>query len=189
VRVRYERAPPLPTRSLRSLLEEGDSALPYQLKSTVRAIVDAEIDDIGELPDAGRAFNRQVATYDERLAAVEQQVAALSGVAAGKTTKAQKLAAIGTFAQNKRGGPLATVAVTPAEVRGCTGVSRRYAYELIEAMDGAVDGVRVREATAVQTGSGVEQKGKALLVDCVRVQRETAGVNQFTTGGDENEGN
>jgi hypothetical protein len=58
------------------------------LKSTVRAIVNAEIDDIGELPDAGRAFNRQVATYDERLAAVEQQVAALGDVAAEKTTKA-----------------------------------------------------------------------------------------------------
>ncbi len=31
----YERAPPLPTRSLRSRLEEGDSARPLQLKQSV----------------------------------------------------------------------------------------------------------------------------------------------------------
>ncbi|MEF8906193.1 MAG: hypothetical protein V5A29_20085, partial [Haloarculaceae archaeon] len=81
------------------------------LKGTVRAIVDAEIDDIGEFPDAGRAFNRQVATYSERLDAVERQLAALGDVGTAKTTKEQKLAAIRAFALNKRGSQ-STVAVT-----------------------------------------------------------------------------
>ena len=95
------------------------------LKGTVRAVVDAEIDDLGELPDAGRAFHRQVATHGERLDAVERQLAALGDVGTAKTTKEQKLAAICTFALNKRGGQSSTVAVTAAEIQGCVGVSRR----------------------------------------------------------------
>lgn len=151
------------------------------LKGTVRAVVGAEIDAIGELPDAGRAFNQQVATYDERLTAIEQQVDALGDVGAEKTTKEQKLAAIITFAGNKRGGPSETVAVTADEIQGCVGVSRRYAYELIDEAAAVRDGMRVREATDVQTGSGVEHKKKALLVDCEQGHTDTVGVNQFTT--------
>lgn len=73
------------------------------LKGTVRGVVDAEIDDLGALPDAGRAFNREVATHGERLDAVERQLAALGDVETAKTTKEQKLAAIRAFALNKRG--------------------------------------------------------------------------------------
>lgn len=152
------------------------------LKGTVRAVLDAEIDDIGELPDAGRAFNRQVATYEERLAAVEQQVEALGDVQAEKTTKEQKLAAIITFAGNKRGGPSETVTVTADEIQGCVGVSRRYAYDLIDEAATVLDTVQVREATDVQTSTGVEHKKKALLVDCEAAQTDGEGVNQFTTG-------
>lgn len=152
------------------------------LKGTVRAIVDAEIDEIGELPDAGRAFHRQVATHAERLDAVEQQLAALGDVGAPKTSKAQKLAAIQAFAQNKRGSQ-STVAVTAEEIQGCVGVSRRYAYDLIDEAAEALDGVRVREASDVQTSTGVEHKKKALLVDCEAVHTNGESVNQFTTGG------
>lgn len=40
-------------------------------------------------------------------------------------TKAEKITAVLVFAQNKAGDD-GKVAVTPAEIRGCTGVSRRY---------------------------------------------------------------
>jgi len=133
------------------------------LNGTVRAMVDADIDEIGELPDAGRSFHREVVTQAERLATVEEQVAAFGDVDAAKTTKAQKLAAICAFAQNKHNSQSSTVAVTAAEIRGCVGVSRRYAYELIDEAAAEVDGARVREATSGQ-GSGVPKK-KALLVD------------------------
>ncbi|WP_255196515.1 hypothetical protein [Halorarius litoreus] len=139
------------------------------LKGTVRAVVDAEIDEIGELPDAGRAFNGQVATHGERLDAVEKQLAALGDIGATKTTKEEKLAAICMFAQNKQGGQSSTVAVTASEIQGCVGVSRRYAYDLIDEAAVELEGVRVREATDVQTASGVEHKKKALLVDCEAV--------------------
>jgi hypothetical protein len=151
------------------------------LKGTVRAIVNAEIDNIGELPDAGREFHRDVATHAERLDAVEEQLAALGDIGAAKTTKEEKLAAIVTFAQNKRGNQSATVAVTATEIRGCVGVSRRYAYDLIDEAADTLDGARVREATDVQTSTGVEHKKKALLVDCEAVHPDGAGVNEFTT--------
>jgi hypothetical protein len=151
------------------------------LKGTVRAIVDADIDDIGELPDAGREFHRDVATQTERLDAVEEQLAALGDIGAAKTTKEEKLAAIVTFAQNKQGSQSATVAVTATEIRGCVGVSRRYAYELIDEAAATLDGARVRDATDVQTSTGVEHKKKALLVDCEAVHVDGAGVNEFTT--------
>ena len=151
------------------------------LKGTVRAIVDAEIDNIGELPDAGRAFHPDVATHAERLDTVEEQLTALGDIGTAKTTKEEKLAAICAFAQNKGGNQSATVAVTADEIQGCVGVSRRYAYELIDDAAATLDGARVREATDVQTSTGVEQKKKALLVDCEVVHGDDAGVNKFTT--------
>jgi hypothetical protein len=98
------------------------------LKGTVRAAVDADIDDIGELPDAGRSFNRWIGTHEERLDALERQLAALGDVGTTKTTKEQKLAAVLHFATNKQGTQSGTVAVTADESQGCVGISRRYAY-------------------------------------------------------------
>lgn len=150
------------------------------LKGTVRAMVDADIDEIGELPDAGRSFHREVVTQAERLATVEAQVAAFGDVDAAKTTKAQKLAAICAFAQNKHNSQSSTVAVTAAEIRGCVGVSRRYAYELMDEATAEIDGARVREATNGR-GSRAPKK-KALLVDREHVHVDVDGVNRLTTG-------
>lgn len=49
------------------------------------------------------------------------------------------------FALNNRNGRL-KVAVSPQEVRGCAGVSRSYAYELIDTMGEDVTGATVRES-------------------------------------------
>lgn len=73
-----------------------------------------------------------------------------------------------------------SVAVTPSEVQGCTGVSRRYACELTEATGSDVDGVQVREERQIQTGSGVEQKPTALLVDCDQAHTAGDGLGRFT---------
>jgi len=156
------------------------------LTGTVRAAIGADIDDIGDLPDAGHAFNERIAGYEERLGAVERQLDAFGDVNTTADTKAEKIAAVLAFAMNKRNGR-SKVAVSPQEVRGCAGVSRRYAYELIDVMGEEVTGVAVREPQHVTTGSGTKQKGKALLVDCEAVHSESAGVNQFTTGGGPND--
>lgn len=133
------------------------------------------------MPDSGRAFNRQVATHSERLDAIEEQLTALGDVGTAKTTKEQKLAAICAFARNK-GGQSGTVAVTASDIQGCIGVSRRYAYDLIDEAAEELDGARIREGTEVKTSTGVEHKKKALLVDCEVVHTAAEAVNKFTTG-------
>jgi ribosomal 50S subunit-associated protein YjgA (DUF615 family) len=85
-----------------------------------------------------------------------------------------------SFAANKADDS-GKVAVTPAEIRGCTGVSRRYAYDLVDAIAAAVDSVRVRQSQEITTGTGTEHKQKALLVDCDRVHAVEEVVNSFTT--------
>ncbi|WP_115864077.1 hypothetical protein [Halorussus litoreus] len=150
------------------------------LKGTIRQISGIDIDTVGDLPDAGRAFNLQFEEQSERLDKVEQRLAQLGTIGQEPTSKEEKFAAILAFAQNKRNGE-SKVSVTPNEVRGCAGVSRRYAYDLIEAMATEIKGVSVRDPTRVQTGNGTKRKQKALLVDCEQVRTESGSVNQFTT--------
>jgi hypothetical protein len=155
------------------------------LKGTLRTLLDGELEGIDAFPDAGRELRRELDAREARVGKLEERMAALSDVGSDTSTKAEKFAAILAFAANKR-STNDKVAVTPSEIRGCTGVSRRYAYDLIEAMDADIDGVRIRDPDQVTTRSGDTQKRKALLVDCDRVHADSGDVNQFTTGGASN---
>lgn len=86
------------------------------------------------------------------------------------------------FAANEAAGD-GKVAVTPAEIRGLTGVSRRYAYDLVDPIAADVDGVPVRESQQVTTGTGTKHEQKALLVDCEEVHGLAEAVNLLTTEG------
>lgn len=50
------------------------------LKGTVRALIDGEIDQLEDLPDAGRTFNRRVGEHSERLDTVENELATLEAI-------------------------------------------------------------------------------------------------------------
>jgi hypothetical protein len=134
------------------------------LKGTIRAIIAAETETIDELPAAGRAFGQELVEREERLSQLESHLEVIHQ-STDRSTKAEKVATVLSFAANKADDS-GKVAVTPAEIRGCTGVSRRYAYDLVEVIAAAVDGVRVRESREVTTETGIEHKQKALLVDC-----------------------
>ena len=153
------------------------------LTGSVRALVDEEIDNLEAFPAAARrtAANRREARV--QLETVRSRVDVLGDIGAERTSKEEKIAAVLAFAFNKRGSE-SKVSVTPDEVRGCTGVSRRYAYDLVEAIGSSVNGCRVREAEVVQTSTGSKRKPKALLIDCDAVQHQTEGVNKLTTGGE-----
>lgn len=151
------------------------------LKGSVRAAIGADIDTIDELPDAGRRFRRAHEAHAERLDAVEHRLAAYAELGADRSTKAEKLAAIAAFADNKAAGRSSTVAVTADEVQGCVGVSRRYAYDLLEVAAGSIEGMQLREPQSVATGHGTERKKKALLVDCDRVHVGVEALNRLTT--------
>jgi len=149
------------------------------LKGTLRSILNTEVGTIDEFPAAGHAFGQQVAEHDQRLEQLEARVAVVTQHS-DASTKAEKIGAVLAFAQNKADAN-GKVAVTPADIRGCTGVSRRYAYDLVDTIAAEVEGVQLRDGQPVQTGSGSERKQKALLVDCERVHELTEAVNQFTT--------
>ncbi|WP_348611670.1 hypothetical protein [Halobaculum rarum] len=154
------------------------------LKGTIRSLVATDVETIDEFPMVGAAFGERVTAHGNRLDQLEARVDLVTRQS-DTSTKAEKIAAVLTFAQNKA-DRTGKVAVTPAEIRGCTGVSRRYAYDLVEAIAADVDGVRIRESRQVKTGSGTKRKQKALLVDCEAVHGLDDAVNSFTTanGGD-----
>ena len=163
----------------RRLQEATNRDIPL-LKGTIRAMADESIDDVDAFPQAGRRFSEDVRTMRKRLGELEERVARFGKIGDERSSKDEKYAAVLSFAANKRTSN-GKVAVSPAEIKGCTGVSRRYAYDLVEAMADDLEGVGVREAGRVETGSGVKRRSKALLVDCEAVQASNGGVKEFTT--------
>jgi len=151
------------------------------LKAAIRGLLSQDIDSIHGLPDAGRAVGNQLSDFEARLTEIEQQLATMQSVGDGSSSKEEKIARVLAYAENKASTSQSKVSVSANEVKGCAGVSRRYAYDLLEEIAETVPGVRLRDAQRVQTGSGVEQKRKALLVDCEVVHRETRGVKEHTT--------
>lgn len=157
------------------------------LKGTIRGVVGDDIDSLDELPAAGRTFHERCTDRAARLQAVETRLDALSDVDSERSTKHEKYRAVLAFAQNKRANN-SKVTVSPTEIQGCTGVSRRYAYDLLDNIAADVDGASVRQSKQVDTGTGTKQKTKALLVDCDIAHTSDDGVNKFTTsGGDQDE--
>lgn len=159
-------------RELRTDLDRATNRDIPLLKGTIRSFVDGDIESIHGFPDAGRTFRDRVESLSGRVADVEDRIEALGDIRAEKSTKEQKYAAVLAYAANKRSVNGQRVAVTADEIQGCVGVSRRYAYDLIDAMAADVTGASVRESTVVETGSGAKRKKKALLVDTEQVQPE-----------------
>ena len=151
------------------------------LTAAIRRLLDVEIESPAELPDAAAAQHDRFQEYEARLTALERQLDRLGDLEREQTTKEQKMAAVLAYADNKRDTGQSTVAVTAAEIKGCVGVSRRYAYELVDAIATDVTGCGLREATTVETSTGTKQKPKAVLVDCEAVHGDGGRVNSFTT--------
>lgn len=104
----------------------------------------SDIETIDDLPATGRGFGQAVVERDGRLSQIKAQFEVLQQ-STDPSTKVKKAATILAFAANKAADD-GKVAVTPVEVRGCTGVSRQYAYDLVDAIAADVDSVCVRES-------------------------------------------
>lgn len=152
------------------------------MKGTIRALLDADIEEINELPDAGRSFHHRVDAYDDRLATLETRVQRFDDISGEQSSKEQKIAAVLSYAVNKCGPGQRKVAVTATEIKGVAGVSRRYAYDLVEAIADELSECELREGETVQTSSGPKHKSKAVIVDCELVHEDGRSVNSFTTG-------
>ena len=120
--------------------------------------------------DRESAVDRLTA-LEEIVEALEARVDALGAVNAELTSKEEKYAAVLEFAFEKD-AESGSVSVGPHEIRECADVSRRYAYELIDAMGRSLSGCEVRESDVVETITGSRRRSKALLVDCDVVRNQ-----------------
>ncbi|WP_276248630.1 hypothetical protein [Haladaptatus sp. YSMS36] len=155
------------------------------LTATVRHAIAADIESMEDLPNEGREFGERLHELERQLVEVDERLAQFGDISPEVSTKKQKFVAILEYAANKQRGDQSRVSVSATEIKGCVGVSRRYAYDLLEEMAESVEGCQLREAQSIQTSTGVKQKRKALLVDCEEVHSNRGDVNQFTTGGGE----
>lgn len=119
-------------------------------------------------------------------------LASIADVGEDATTEEEKVSSIVAYAEQARNANADKVLVTPKEVQGATGVSQRYAYDLVDKIGGNDDGggfadgrfpwAAVREATSVPSSDGTERKPKALKIDFGRVQRSEGSLNWFNNG-------
>ena len=138
------------------------------------------------LPESGEQTRTSIEDLQGAVNQHGEQLAAVSDVSQKNTEKEGKVASIAAFAMQQANDPHETVLVDVNEIRGCTGVTRRYAYKLIDDIgeDAEYEWASVRKPETVQTSSGSKQKAKGLLVNCDRLRESSQqpdGVNLFNT--------
>ncbi|WP_273836191.1 hypothetical protein [Halococcus sp. PRR34] len=164
------------------------------LKKAVTTLTDADLgDDMGVMALSDAAEETRTEIDDLRIA-VESHgdtLASIADVGEDKSSEGEKVAAIVAYADQSR-GQSTKVVVTPKEIAGTTGCSKRYAYDLVDKIGGLDEGggyddgqhpwAAVREAETVTTGKGDREKPKGLKIDFDRVQRDPGALNQFNNG-------
>lgn len=163
------------------------------LESRVETL-ESTVEDVRSSSGRGRAsIQKRISGIEDELDELQtavgshgEQLEAVADVGEEKTGKGEKVAAIAAFAMQKVDGGQTKTTVEASEIRGCVGVSRRYAYDLIDAIgdDSQHEWATVRDEQTVTTGSGTARKKKALKVDCDRLRESShspESVNKFTT--------
>lgn len=164
-------------------------ALTKRLDNVLEAAIgDREVteDAIEDGPDLWTQLDdlqSAVADHGDRLEAI-------ANVGGERTSKDEKILSIAAFATKKADGPHAKILVTPDEICGCTGVSRRYAYELVDTIgdDESIEWASVRQPGDVPTGNGPAHKTKGLKIEYGSLRESSYHdevVNQFNTGSPE----
>lgn len=138
--------------------------------------VDAALDRVESLEEENRYLRQEVDQHEARLEA-------FADIADQKTSKEQKIAAIVQYGENLRGSA-EKWNITAKEIRGATGVTRRYSYDLIEDLAESFEWAEVREPqekpSAKDGGSTIQWK-KAVRIDYAALHTDQEAVNKFTT--------
>jgi hypothetical protein len=154
---------------------EDDVGLMERTFRTLRAHEELE----GELREIRRRLDEHETVIDR-----------LDDIGNGLSTKEQKIAQVVAYARNSRGPDQTRVTVTRQNVKGATGISRRYSYRLIDDMitgdgdQGAVGPNGFDWALDPQDQPRhVEQDvpDVGVLIDFERLHDDPAAVNKFIT--------
>lgn len=144
-----------------------------------------DVESLEELPGAGDHFNEQFAEREERLNSVESDVDGIdSTLASGQGGKSSKVRNIVQLANNRRKDE-SVIVLDVSDIKDATGVSRRYAYDLVEDLPEEYPWLHDRGDLA-QYGDLEIDKDKqktAIAVDFDGVHDKPCPVNKFTTGG------
>jgi len=159
----------------------------------MRRVIYGIADDDGELGDIEAAvaaverveeLETAVTELRGRVAELEEHRDAISDIGQEKTTKEEKIAAIVTWAQRQaRDEQGESVLVKVKDIIGCTGVSRRYAYDLLDDLPERYDWLERRQDAPGYSGleSSTEHKVRGLVVDLEQLHTDEAAVNKFKT--------
>ena len=168
--------------------------------------LESAIEDLRDLT------GKRAAETNQRMSGIEQQLgdlqtaveshgetlATIADVESEKSSEGEKIGAIVAYADKARGGTSKAL-VTPKEIAGATGCSKRYAYDLVDKIggldndssafdEGPYPWAAVRKSTTVPTANGSETKAKALKIDFDRVQQDSGALNWFNNGTGGNRG-
>lgn len=137
--------------------------------------LDSIEDRLEDYEEENEQLRERVEALEARLEVVEENSDG------GREAKVREIC---DFALNARSGQRG-VAVTAKEIVGCTGVSRRYAYDLIDELpDEHHFLLTLQQARDRQYGSAeldASSYNKALVVDCEALRSDPEAVNTFTT--------
>lgn len=162
-------------------------AVRRQMAAQAQVLVGAETVQDADIDPAGvTSHHEQLSTQAQRLDDVESEVDALDGVVTdGSGGKASKVHDIARLANNRRSND-AVVLMDVSDIVDATGVSRRYAYDLVDDLPDEYGWLHDR-SDLKQYGELELDKDKqvqALVVDFDGVHGPACPVNKFTTGGD-----
>lgn len=118
------------------------------------------------------------------VADTQTQLEAIQDLGREKTSKEEKVAAIVQFAQNTATDPETDrVAVKARQIKGVAGVSRRYAYDLIDDLSREYEWVHNRSSLSQYGDLELDKssQAKAIIVDLEQLHNDEAAVNKFTT--------
>ncbi|UIO98877.1 hypothetical protein Hbl1158_10060 [Halobaculum sp. CBA1158] len=188
-------------RRIDDLLEEGEieeDATAYAFEALVSNIGEFDFGrDAGPVEKTFAALQR-IESLEERVdelkhenESIQETVDRLGDIGSNKTSKEQKIAAVVTYADQARETDQSRITVTRKNVKGAAGVSRRYAYDLVDDMidgdgeNGTVgpDGFDWALDPAAQSRA-IDQDAptKGVLIDFDVLHDDPAAVNKFITG-------
>jgi chromosome segregation ATPase len=161
-----------------------------------RNILEGLRDRLNDIEARFDAFSNWLENTDDRVSELEDENTELRGrldalesridvLEDGSSSKDGKIRQIVTGAENNRTGDQSAVVMDAAKIVTVTGVSRRYAYDLIDDLPEKHHWILARsEARERQFGSLEIDDGKqtkAIVVDFEALHSDSEAVNKFTT--------
>jgi hypothetical protein len=157
---------------LKALIDEDPPDLPDdRIMGNVEAAA-RTVDHIREL-------ERELAEMRRIIDGHAEQLERFDDIGAEKSSKEAKIAQIVQFADNQRSTDQDAVTVLPKSIKGVVGVSRRYAYDLVDDLVVEFDWALDPQEQPRRVDQDTPQRG--VIIDFERLHEDHGSVNKFTT--------